>query len=245
MVHMGRRPSLHLLLADSELEIVPREHWSHPAVVSNARKRGKRPSTVLLDSSIHRPVFKDPNERERRGRPDIVHQFLLLGLDSILNIERRLHLYVHTRNDEFIDVDPALRLPRNYSRYSGILEELFKSKCIPSPKKPLLSLREGVDYGTAVGMIEERLSGKGISLFPIILDPSGERVETHTFFSRLSARDGEASGEDILCTIGGFPHGDYSSDVCSSAGKKISISDELLTIWAVEIELLVGFRQGT
>ena len=51
---------LNLLLADSELEMVPRELWSHPAVVQNAKKRGKKPSQVLLDASLHHSAFRDP-----------------------------------------------------------------------------------------------------------------------------------------------------------------------------------------
>ena len=124
-----RTPSrLTLILADSEIETVPSEFWSHPAVVQNARKRKKKPSQVLLDSTLHHSLFRNPDERNRRGRPDIVHQFLLLGLDSILNGENRLRLYIHTRNDELISVDPRTRLPKNYNRYSGLFEELFRSE---------------------------------------------------------------------------------------------------------------------
>ena len=75
---MKEGPMLHLILVDSELEMVPEKFWSHPAVVTNSRKRGKKSSRVLLDSSLHHSLFKDQDEKKRRGRPDIVHQFLLL-----------------------------------------------------------------------------------------------------------------------------------------------------------------------
>lgn len=212
--------------------MVPQEFWSHPAVVANARKRGKRPSQVLLDSSIHHSMFKDPYEKSRRGRPDIVHQFLLLGLDSLLNMDGGLRLWVHTRNDELIDVAPDTRLPKNYSRYQGLFEELLVSKAVPSSSRPLLRVHSGFDVRRAI----ERIRGDG-DLGIVLMHDSGERRELTSFFSETISM---APNRDILCVIGGFSIGDFASEIPHDA--KLSVHPDQLKVWTVEMEVLSAFR---
>ncbi len=223
--------SLTIILADSEIELVPKEFWSHPAVVQNAKKRKKRPSRVLLESTLHYSIFKDRDERKRRGRPDIVHQFLLMGLDSILNSVGELHLYVHTRNDELITVDPATRLPKNYNRYAGLFEELFKTGSVPAGKDPLITIEDKVDLSTIIG----RIQGNG----PVVLfHPDGERKETNALFREFK------DGKDVICIIGGFSHGDFTSPVKELSDLQISLPGGELKVWTVISEILVGFRQS-
>ncbi|HEU12835.1 MAG TPA: 16S rRNA methyltransferase, partial [Euryarchaeota archaeon] len=106
---------LHIVLADSELETVPKELWSHPSVSKQARRRGKRPGNMVLDSNFHHAAISRyfPGEENRRGRPDIVQYFLLNTLESPLNIYGKLSVYVHTRKNQVIFVDPATRLPKS------------------------------------------------------------------------------------------------------------------------------------
>ena len=76
---------MHLVLADSELELVPKKIIKHPAVVKGKSK--------ILDVSLHHTAMKILKDWRRRGRPDIVHFFLLLANDSILNKEGKLRVY--------------------------------------------------------------------------------------------------------------------------------------------------------
>ena len=68
---------LTLVLADTELERVPAPLQHHPAVRASARKRGRSPAAILLDSSMHHPALRRYSEGERRGRPDIAHIVLV------------------------------------------------------------------------------------------------------------------------------------------------------------------------
>lgn len=230
-------PILHLLLADSELELVPKEHWSHPCVAVNARKRGKRSSQVLLDSSIHHPLFRDPFERSRRGRPDIVHQFLLLGLDSLLNIDGRLKLWVHTRGDDLIEVSEKTRIPKNYARYQGLFEELLVSGRVPGGGDPLLIVRRGVDLAGSVRRIAEVSSLRGRGIFRLLMSDKGRMIEAPEMF-----RDtiGSNPNSDLLCIIGGFSVGDLISSV--EVNERLSLHPETLKVWTVESEILACFR---
>ncbi len=233
-------PRLHLMLVDSELEMVPKELWSHPSVASNARKRGKRPSQVLLDSNLHHNALGSREEAMRRGRPDIVHQFLLLGLDSLLNLEGGLRIYVHTRNDELIGVAPNTRLPKNLNRYMGLFEELFASGAVPSKEDPLLSLTPGMDLEKSISSVKDSARSAGRDLTIVLLDQEGEKKGAYELFRDLP---GLVEGRsDVLCLVGGFSHGDFRSDVKAISDRSISLSDSILKVWGVEMELIVAFR---
>jgi len=235
----GKGPFLTLLLVDSELELVPKEYWSHPAVVQNARKRKKKPSMVLLDSSLHHSIFKDNEEKSRRGRPDIVHQFLLLGLDSVLNQQGHLSLFVHTRNDELIVVDPTTRLPKNYNRYSGLFEELFHTGAVPAGSRPLIRLVPNMDVKSSIDdIISKRPSGKDHTRI-LLLHPDGEMTESWEAFRHLM---NDEKAEHIICLVGGFSNGDFFSDVSGIPDRRIALPGGLLKVWTVVSELLVGFR---
>ncbi len=238
---MIKGPVLHLILVDSELEIVPERYWSHPAAVTNSRKRGKKSSRVLLDSSLHHSLFKDPKDKKRRGRPDIVHQFLLLGLDSMINHEKRLELYVHTRNDELINIDGSTRLPKNYNRYSGLFEELFRAKVVPSPENPLITLKAGMDLPSIIGQVQNPSVSKGRKPVVIGLNQGGTRVNLLEHLPRIHGGDGDV---DLIFLIGGFAHGDFRSDLDSLSNEVVSISDELLKVWTVQMDLMVCFHHS-
>ena len=239
--HRSSGRHLSLLLVDSELELVPMEHWSHPSVTSNARKRGKKASKVLLDSSLHYSIFTDPSERERRGRPDIIHQFLLVGLDSLLNIEGRLNIYVHTRNDELIVVSPTVRLPKNYNRWAGLIEELLDSGAVPNRKEPLLEVLPGMDLRKTMSFITEKHGGT--KPYTIAFEQEGRKVDTIPLFSGLDRELGIEKA--VLCLMGGFSHGDFRSKVVEVSDDVIGLPGGALKVWTVEAEVLVGFRQGT
>ena len=236
---MKETPVMHMLLADSELEMVPEKYWSRSAVSANARKRGKKASETLLDSSLHHSIFTDHRDRNRRGRPDIAHFFLVNGLDSILNLKGKLRLYIHTRNDELIEVDPSTRIPKTYNRFKGLIENLFHKKAVPADGKPLLKLTENMDYDACMERIREGSSnGEIISL---VLHNEGERINPYEFFKKMT-ENGELEEKDIVLTLGGFSHGDFNSNV--KGDKRVSLHPDLLKVWTVQCEMIVGFRQS-
>lgn len=218
---------LNLLLVDSEIETVPQEIASHPAVRASAAKRKKPASQILLDATLHHSAMKRLPQADRRGRPDIVHFFLLLGLESVLSHRGLLRIFVHTRNDELIVVDPATRLPKNYPRFVGLMEALFADKTVPSRGAPLLELNEGYTFKRCLDEIPHSEV--------IVLSEQGKRV-------RL---DQHLRGKgDLLCVIGGFSKGDFRSDVYSGADEVISIFEEPLTVWTVTSELIVNYENA-
>ena len=131
---------LTIVLAESELEKIPVSLFRHQTIVSSAQRRMKKPSEILLDSNYHHAAMRNLPEWERRGRPDIVHLFLLVTLESIANKKNFLRVIVHTRNDEMIAFNPTTRIMRNYDRFVGLMEQLFEKQVIPDEEKPLITL---------------------------------------------------------------------------------------------------------
>lgn len=218
---------LTLVLADAELELVPTQIQRHPAIRSYAGKRGKSPAKVLLDSSYHHAAMNRLEQAERRGRPDIVHLFLLLCLDSILNSEGKLRTTVHTRNNEMITIAPETRIPKNYTRFVGLMEELFVAGRVPTEGSPLLRLEGGKDLKAVL----EEVGGKTVTM-----DPAGKKVDLQDFLGRKKG--------DLTIIIGGFPHGEFNSPVKDLCEEMISIHESPLKVWTVAAEVLVSYRQG-
>lgn len=222
-----RRTVLTLVLADAELEPVPKSIAGHPAVRTSAKKRGRSPSTILLDSSLHHPALKKFPEGMRRGRPDIAHLFVLLCLDSVLNTTGQLRTLVHTRNDDVIRFSPETRIPKNYPRFVGLIEDLFQKGAVPE-EKPLITLTRGISLEK---LLAESAGPKWA------FGEGGERVNLWTEFAKQPG--------DLVAVVGGFPHGDFRSPVNRICDRMVSIHEEPLRAWTVTSEILVAYRQGT
>lgn len=226
---------LSVVLADSEIEPVPEALHDHSTVVDPAERRGLDPERMLLDSSMHHWAMDEIElpGRDRRGRPDLAHLFLLNALDSVLNLEGGLRAHVHTRNDEHIRIDPATRLPRAYPRFKGLVGKLFaKGEVGPADRDPLMALSKPAPLAAVLDRIEPDHT--------IALDPAGTMVEP------AEALAWQAGEHDDLCVIfGGFPHGDYASSVDKLADERWSIHTDPLSVWAAASEILVHWRHVT
>lgn len=203
---------LHLVLADAELETVPREIASHRVIQWHARRSGRKPTEILLNSSLHHPAMRGLRDSDRRGRPDIVHVCLLLALDTPLNREGLLRTYVHTRHDKLVTLDPSVNLPRMFYRFSGLMEQLFLTGAVP-PENPLLRLED-----SSLAELIGRISPKKV----ITLSEQGHRKLCRELFKGFSKDD------DICVIVGAFPRGEFISNVSELSDEVVSIDQEIL-----------------
>lgn len=216
-------PKFVFILAESELEVIPKEIVSAKAVFSNAQTRGKKPSNILLDASYHHSAMRTLDDGERRGRPDIAHFFLMLCLDSRLNKEGMLKTVVHTRNDERITVSPETRLPPSFHRFVGLMESLFQNGAVPSADSPLMKIEGGWPLADVIGAEKcERL---------IVLDAGGSRVPPSEML-------GSRPAGSVAVVIGGFPSGSFRSDLSPLNPERLSLGEEMLKVWTVTSEML-------
>src|SRR5437867_5124106 len=217
---------LTLVLADTELERVPAAIQRHPSVRASARRRGKSPTSVLLDSSFHHAALEKVPEGERRGRPDIAHITLVVALDSILNLEGGLRLFIHTRNDEVIQFAPGTRIPKNYTRFLGLMEDLFQKGEVPE-ENPLIR----VDPQTTLAQLLSKLGGEAWAFAD-----GGDPIDLRTAFPR--------DNRDLIAVIGGFPHGGFRSPVLKLCNRVVSIHPKPLKAWTTASEVLSAYRRA-
>lgn len=88
--------------------------------------KNRRGVYELLNCDDHRELCRkklkrDPNE----FRPDILHQELLSALDSPLNKAGMLQMYIRSAKGILIEVNPAIRIPRTFKRFSGLMVQLL------------------------------------------------------------------------------------------------------------------------
>ncbi|KPI89907.1 hypothetical protein ABL78_0979 [Leptomonas seymouri] len=82
----------------------------------------------LVDAYDRAATTEITNASLKDVRPDIVHQCLLALFDSDLAFQHRLRVYISlfSRQGKVIEVSPALRPPRTYARFRGLMAALLR-----------------------------------------------------------------------------------------------------------------------
>lgn len=84
---------------------------------------GKEAKYALLNCDDHQGILAKTGRDIADARPDITHQCLLTLLDSPLNKAGLLQVYIHTAKGVLIEVNPSVRIPRTFKRFSGLMGE--------------------------------------------------------------------------------------------------------------------------
>ncbi|KAG5501575.1 hypothetical protein JKF63_03405 [Porcisia hertigi] len=94
----------------------------------------------LVDAYDRAATTEIANESLKDVRPDIVHQCLLALFDSDLAYQHRLRVYISlfVRQGKVIEVSPALRPPRTYARFRGLMAALLRDGRICSTEGQVL-----------------------------------------------------------------------------------------------------------
>jgi len=220
---------LTLILAESAFETIPKKLWKHPVIKRYSEKRGKPSRLLLLDRSYHHAVMRSLKGNEKRGRPDIVHFALLEALASPLNKERLLQVYVHTLSDYTIMVNPQSRLPKNYNRFIGLMEQLFEFGRIPPSGSPLLTLT----HGTLSQLLQ--------TIKPTFVLAFTRKGSLHTLEEAVAKISDE---EKPVVLIGGFPHGHFSNRNLKLVDEAVSIDVEMLETWTVTSRVIYEYERA-
>lgn len=223
------KPVLTLVLAESALETVPAEIADHPQVRRQAEKAGRPARRLILDRSYHYEAMARLRDKEKRGRPDIVHFCLLEALGSPLNLEGLLQVYVHTYSGHVIKVSPETRLPRNYNRFLGLIEQLYEEGRVPPSGKPLLTLKR-----QTLGKLIKRLK----PTLTIALTRKGRPQPVRNLGETLT------STARPLVLIGGFPHGEFTRQTLNLADEAVAIDLEGLESWTVVSRVIAAYEEA-
>ena len=220
---------LTLLLAESSIELIPREIVTHPAVLKWAHRKRKNPGQLILDQNYHYAAMKKLAQNRERGRPDIAHLCLLSALGAPLNLENQLRCIVHTRDDKAIRVNPKTRLPRNTDRFVALLEQLYELGVVPPGEDPLLTL----ETATLPGLVSELNAGLVVAL---------TTVGTPTPMFRVAER--LVSQKNPVLLVGGFPVGHFSEQTQKLASESYRIDKNGLDAWTVVARAVYDYERA-
>ena len=212
------------------METVPRDLWNQRVVKRHAKKRGKHPSLVLLDRSYHHAAMKKLREAEKRGRPDIVHFTLLEALGAPLNREGHLEVYVHTRDEKVITIDRETRLPRNYNRFVGLIEQLFERRRISSADRELLIV-ESKTLPQLLGQIKTD--------YVLTFGREGSSKTIEEVVSTLFKK------QRPTIIVGGFPHGQFSDTTVQLADEVVCVDPEMIDTWTLTSRVIYEYERAS
>jgi rRNA small subunit pseudouridine methyltransferase Nep1 len=202
---------LNFVLAESALELVPKEIRGSPAVANDSRRRGIGATEILLDKSIHQSAMTRLKDTEKRGRPDLVHVALLSVTGTPLYLEGRAKVLVQTYPGLVLDIAEKTRIPKNYLRFRGLIEKaLFERPDRGLVRVVPLGIRELVRKVVAPDLT----IGLSVQGRPVPLEELAKKI--------LSARN-------PCVLVGGFPRGHFSNETLGSL-------DELARIDARPLE---------
>ncbi|KAH9963310.1 Nep1-domain-containing protein [Russula dissimulans] len=91
---------------------------------------------TLLNCDDHQGILAKAGRDIADARPDITHQCLLTLLDSPLNKAGLLQVYIHTAKGTLIEVNPHVRIPRTFKRFSGLMVQLLHKLSIRGVNGP-------------------------------------------------------------------------------------------------------------
>lgn len=224
---------LNLIIADASLETIPFDVFKHHSL-KKIRNSGKKPKEILLDRSLHHFAMMSTklDEDYKRGRPDIIHIALLNALATPLYKRNHLRVFIHTIDNNVILLGNNVRLPKSYSRFEGLMLNLFREKRILSEDgQLLLDLRPNTNFGD---LLKEFVKPEIVWGFST----------TGTFKSLESIGADLASYTNGCVVIGGFPKGYFSKNIDSYFDKKFSISDMGLESQIIISRLLYEFEKN-
>ncbi|KAI5958019.1 NEP1 [Candida theae] len=87
---------------------------------------------ALLNCDDHQGLLRRMGRDIAEARPDITHQCLLTLLDSPINKAGKLQVYIQTARGVLIEVNPSVRIPRTFKRFSGLMVQLLHKMSIRS-----------------------------------------------------------------------------------------------------------------
>ncbi len=208
-----------LVLAETALELVPKELRKDPSVLSDSRRREVDPSRILLDRSIHHRAMLRLKDGLKRGRPDLVHVTLLSVTGAPLYTEGMVRVFVHTYTDDVIEVMEKTRIPKSYLRFRGLAEQVLAER----PGRGLLKV-----YRSSPQQLFKSLGSDSV----IGLSTQGRPAPMEELSAMISA------ARSPCIVIGGFAHGHFSPKTLKAVDELVRIHDRPLDAHVVVARVL-------
>ena len=220
---------LHVILLECAIELVPRELTSLKEIQAHARRRRKKPGQLMLDQTHHGRAMIRLDGKEKRGRPDITFLSLLSILETPLCKAGLLTVHLHLVDGRVIEINPNVRLPRNYDRFIGLFEQLLMKGRIPPEGEPLARV---IDTSLP-DLISDLAAGSDESLVLLAIE-DGAKTSAESLRNALP----QDSSVPVILGVGAFPYGDMSDSVKELFSTHLELDKEVMMAWHVCAEVL-------
>jgi rRNA small subunit pseudouridine methyltransferase Nep1 len=214
-----------LLLVECGLELIPPKIKNHPSIQRNLRKNDY--SSKLLDNALHHSAMGNLENFEKRGRPDITHNCLLNALGSPLNKSGNLKLFIHTYHNKIYELNPMIKLTRNYNRFKGLMAKLLYESELKFENLQLISQFKG-ELKDLIKVFKKSDT--------IILSTKGDLIKHQDLLFEKNLM------KNYIIIIGGFQKGFFSPEILKLSQHLISISNYALDAW-VAVNKVISFYE--
>ncbi|CAI2731980.1 unnamed protein product [Schistosoma spindalis] len=168
----------------------------------------------LLNPDRHKDRILKAGVDVATVRPDITHQCLLMLLDSPLNRVGKLQVFIRTRKNVIIEVNPKTRIPRTFDRFCGLMVQLLHKLSIHA---------EGGNREKLLKVVKNPVTRH----FPI-----GAPVITMSFSSKeqikpiqLAEETQKPNPQSLVIVIGALAHGSVVDNCKEFTQRTVSISN--------------------
>jgi rRNA small subunit pseudouridine methyltransferase Nep1 len=213
------------ILAESALEIIPKELRNNYLILNYLKKVDKSPNEVLLDKSYHYSAMREEKIESlwKRGRPDLVHICLMSVLSTPLFLKNLVNVYVHTIDNKVIFIGKQVRIPKSFKRFEGLMIKLFQEKEIKGMVKDdnryryLLKIEKNMTFDNLLSKIIQPDKVIGFSSTGILKD-----------LKTIVNENIEINKKKLAFIIGGFPNGEFSQNTRERFHMTYAITNEQL-----------------
>ena len=220
---------LHIILLDCALELMPSEISSLKQIQKHATRRGKKTSELLLDQTHHGQSMTKLSQSERRGRPDITFLSLLSILETPLCKEGIFSLHLHLQDGRIVSVQNDVRLPRNYDRFVGLIEQLLLKGRVPPQGTPLLHFTQ-----ESLEDLITKLKISSDNAMTLLAIEGGQQTTIENLKNLLP----EDPLVPVILGVGAFPHGNLAEETVSLFDTHLELDREVMMAWHVCAEVL-------
>ncbi|MFX0126239.1 MAG: hypothetical protein ACFFAE_21645 [Candidatus Hodarchaeota archaeon] len=221
-----------IVFFESALELIPESLRKHPSIRKKWKQNLKKKNRgILLDGAIHRPLVDSLEDKEKRGRPDIVHHSLLNVVYSPLFTQGKVQIFIHTRKDLCIKIPSQWRVPVNYNRFCGLFSQLLTKYKVPLLGEPIL---------TATHCTLSKLLQQFDESEIYICDIPSKRIKESIIMKNLADISPVSSG---VFLIGGFQHGEanfrfFEPPTSVQDMILLTIYDEVKPAWVIVAKII-------
>jgi len=200
-----------VILEDASIELVPKKFQARDSCKLVESRFGIPPENQILDDNFHHDIVERLPEKEKRGRPDVVHFALLDIMGTPAYRENMILPIIHTINQEVIRIGEGVRPPRTEMRFNGVMSKILRNE-MGKIEKDLFQYDDPMDTKKLI----RTLSAEEV----YVLSASGVRKDLTQFVSKVTSSDREVSW-----IVGGFAKGHFSEKTKQVANEMISISN--------------------